>query len=240
MQMQQTTVPQEQLDLIERFITAFNSIEGCLREFFNADKSVTISKLLRDYSTRYPRWKDGDQLLRLAEIRNFLVHDRKEMYQYLSIPTVDAVNSIEKIRDSLLAPELVLPRFQRDVITVQYEEPLVNVLKMIEENSFSQFPVYQNQEFVGLLTENGITRWLANHVSRVLTLVDFSDEKAGSVLAEEEKRRNCEFIPRDCTVLEAESKFAANGLLEALFISQNGKSRQSMIGIITRWDVFTQ
>lgn len=76
-------------------------------------------------------------------------------------------------------------------------------------------------------------------MAQVLTLVEFSEVQVETVLAQEEQRPNYAFIARDSTVLEAENKFAANNSLEALFITQHGKSNQVLLGIITRWDLLT-
>jgi len=61
----------------------------------------------------------------------------------------------------LSAPELVIPRFQRDVTRISHRDTLVHVLNLVRKNDFSQFPVYREGRFVGLITENGITRWMA-------------------------------------------------------------------------------
>jgi CBS domain-containing protein len=233
----QNSLPQEQLDRIEQFITAYNAIDRYLREALGERRNKSFSQLVREYGAKFPRWTAGETLLALAELRNFLVHERREAYEYLAVPTQEVVDRIEVIRQRLLAPERVLPRFQRKVAAVQSDLPLSRVLDMIEETGFSQFPVYEGERFAGLLTENGITRWLAGHVSPELTLVDFQNEQAGAVLGLQEERRDFDFIPRDCTVLAAENKFIENPVLEALFITHGGERDQALLGIITRWDL---
>jgi predicted transcriptional regulator len=61
---------------------------------------------------------------------------------------------------------------------------------LIKKHDYSQFPIYDEDEFVGLLTENGITRWLAKHVTQVLSLVDFEEIPVSALLQEEEMREN--------------------------------------------------
>jgi CBS domain-containing protein len=53
----------------------------------------------------------------------------------------------------------------------------------------------------------------------------------------EEHRKNCEFIPRNSSMIETESHFERNPLLEALLVTENGKTNEKLLGIITRWDI---
>lgn len=56
---------------------------------------------------------------------------------------------------------------------------------MISEKEFSQFPIYQENRFSGLLTENGITRGLANHSTKVMTLIELGEATVMDLLSKE-------------------------------------------------------
>jgi hypothetical protein len=97
--------------------------------------------------------------------------------------------------------------------------------------------VYEGKQFRGLLTENGITRWLAGHVVRTLSLVELDDIHVGQVLRNEEKRGNYHFALRDTRVEDLSSLFAKQPLLEAVLITTNGKETEKLLGVATRWDI---
>jgi CBS domain-containing protein len=88
-----------------------------------------------------------------------------------------------------------------------------------------------------LLTENGVTRWLAGHVVRTLSLVELDDIRVEQVLRNEEERRNYHFVPRDVRVDDVSALFAKQALLEAALITTNGKETEKLLGIATRWDI---
>ena len=155
------TLTQEQLDLIERFITAYNTVDHDLREKLSADNGVPFSQLIRDFAARYPRWTDQETLRMLGDLRNAVVHQREQVYEYLSVPVPAVVETMERIRDEFESPQRVYPQFARDVFTFEAESRLTDVLRQIDTKGFSQFPIYRRGKFMGLLTENGITRWLA-------------------------------------------------------------------------------
>lgn len=231
------SLSKEQLDLIERFTTAYNAIDHYLRDLLRADQSIHFSQLVREYASRYPRWREQENLRMMGDLRNAVVHQRERSYEYLSIPVPSVVENMERIRDQFKSPERVFPKFQRDVMAFQADDVLSDVLKSINEKDFSQFPIYHKERYIGLLTENGITRWLAKHSTKEMTLIDLGEVNVKDVLSQEEQRKNCQFTPRSSTVLDAENLFAHNAMLEALLISETGKPSEKLIGIITRWDV---
>ena len=238
--MQHTPLTPEQLDRIERFIAAQNAIEHYLRQTLNEPNRTSYTSMLYEYARRNPSWRDRESLRRFAQLRNVIVHEKTRAYEYLSIPVPFVVEQIEKIRDRLLNPERVYPQFKQDVITIQPSTPLSEVLKLISQHGYSQYPVYEGKKFRGLLTENGITRWLADHVVEAMTLVELADESAEAVLLNEEARENYEFVARTELVDEVVSKFSHNIFLEAVLITHTGRKNQRLLGMITRWDILEQ
>jgi predicted transcriptional regulator len=120
---------------------------------------------------------------------------------------------------------------------VSTQDTLARVLKVINERDYSQFPVYKGDEFRGLLTENGITRWLAHHVVDTLSLVELDDIYIEDVLRSEEERKNYQFVPRSMLVDDVSASFASEASLEAVLITSNGKHTEKLLGIVTRWDI---
>ena len=228
----------EPQDLIERFLAAYNSIDAELRHRLQLDPYESFSRVVEAYSAQHRYWPDAQKLRRYAELRNFLAHGPTQPYKRLAIPTQEVVADIEQVRIRL--SELVLPRFQRNVLSLREDTTLAAVLGTIAQTDFSQFPVYtQDGEFVGLLTENGITRWLAHHTVRDIPLVDFDEIPIADVFAEEETLSNHRFIARTKPLGEVVSEFGRNPLLEAVLITHNGKPSEELLGIVTRWDLLT-
>ena len=95
----------------------------------------------------------------------------------------------------------------------------------------------QNGRFRGLLTENGITRWLAHHVATKLSLVDLEEIHVTEVIENEEKRTNCLFVAQDSRVDDVVGKFSSGELLEAVLVTATGKDSETLLGIATGWDI---
>jgi CBS domain-containing protein len=233
------TLSERQLALAERFLAAYNAIDRHLRDVMREPNHRGFSSLVREYGSHHPRWLDreGHQLFAFADLRNVIVHNKVEPYRYPAIPLPEIVRRIEAIRDRLLDPERVIPTFQEEVVSVTPRTPLSAVLRIVAERGFSQFPVYEGERFRGLLTENGITRWLAHYRVTTETLVELEDAHVAAVLAREEDRQNWAFVGRDAPVDDVVEMFAARPLLEAVLVTHSGSPQQAPLAIITGWDV---
>jgi hypothetical protein len=135
----QNTLSKEQLDLIERFIISYNTIDRHLRDLLKAEQNVPFSQLVREYAARNPRWHDQETLRMAGDLRNVVVHQRQNSYEYLSVPIPSVVENLERIKDFFKSPERVYPKFRRDVIIFQANDVLSEVLKCVNERPFHSF-----------------------------------------------------------------------------------------------------
>jgi len=230
-------ISKEQLDLIEQFESDYNAIDHFLRKALGIDKPVPFTHLVTEYSHRHAGWRDADLLRTISEVRNAIVHGKTEAYRYVAIPTPSIAMRLSLCRDRLVNPARVIPTFQRKVDIVSIDDTLARVLKLIAQRDYSQFPVYEDERFRGLLTENGITRWIANHVATKLSLIELDEVPVRQVLQNEEKRKNYHFVDRQMRVDDVRGLFTLHELLEAVFITAHGKESEGLLGIATRWDM---
>ena len=230
-------VPLRDRRRVDEFIRCYNEIDAELRRRLNKNKKISFAGLVAEIErTGCPR-KDADLLRRVAELRNFIVHEPKKDDDFCAIPTELMVAELLACSQRLLGPEKVIPRFAKAVETVSPTDTLSDVLRQIARRDFSQFPVYSDRRFMGLLTENGITRWLAKHLERTISLVELDEIFVSELLREEEQRNNCAFACPDLTVDALRSMFQEQEMLEAVLITENGQRTKSPIGIVTRWDM---
>jgi CBS domain-containing protein len=127
---------------VDRFLTAFNAIEGALRRALRSHKNVGFRELARDFARRNSWWRTAQESLGpIADIRNFLVHETVEPNIYAAVPSLEVIEVIEGIRDELLKPTTVFDRYQKPVLEFTPETPLAEVLRVIAETGITYFPV---------------------------------------------------------------------------------------------------
>ena len=232
-----TGLTEEQFDLIQQFEADYNTIDHFLRKVSGTDKQISFVHLVNEYSRKHAGWRDADLLKAIADIRNAIVHGKVEAYRYVAVPTPAVAENLRDCRERLINPARAIPKLQRRVETVSIDKSLGQVLRIITKRDYSQFPAYEAERFKGLLTENGITRWLAHYVDTSLSLVDLDDVPVRKVLAKEDDRKNYRFVARDTRLDDVSSLFAAHALLEAVLITETGKETEALLGIATRWDI---
>ncbi len=227
----------EQGDLIEQFEADYNAVDRFLRGALDADDHIGFAKLVRRYANQHVGWAEAEFLLTIAKVRNLIVHERTDLHRHVVIPTHAVAEGLKHCKERLMNPARAVPIFQRTVEIISIHDTLSRVLKIIEERDYSQFPVYEDKRFRGLLTENGVTRWLARHVSHSVSSVTLGDISVSEVLQNEEERKNHQFVRHDMRVDDVTALFAKQTLLEAVLVTASGDETESLLGIATRWDI---
>lgn len=220
----------------DRFITAFNRIDKALDSELESNKGIGFSKAVRiltKYNPVIRRYKDD--LLEFAELRNAIVHNRIDTVQVIAEPHDSIVEQIERIEQEITKPKLVIPQFEKQVHSFEINDSLSSLLDAVEEKGYSKFPVYDGENFKGLVTENGITKWLSEN----------KEASTKEILLHEilpyQKENNHEFINKTASIYEAVELFKENigkgNRLDALLITNNGEKNEKLLGIITAWDI---
>ncbi len=228
--------PQE-LNSVERFLAAYNALDAFFQSTLGTTSHQSFRSLVDAYARRHSWWGDAETLRSFINLRNLLVHEHTEPYAYLCVPSPATVERIEAIRDRLLHPETALPRFQRAVLTLNAQETLGQALRLIHQQGYSQFPVYDGARFCGVLTENSITRWLAAQMQEAAP-PDLSKVVVSEVLRFSRKRPNFQFVARDARIEEISFQFHQNTWLEVVLVTEHGHEREKLLGIVTRGDIW--
>lgn len=228
---------QEQEDRIDTFIESYNAIEKYLEEVVKRDRYTGFTSLVRDYQKQFGEWDDAQGVLEMARLRNVIVHNLTEPYEYLSVPTEETLLKIRDIQEHLINPVLAEQLFSKKVITVACNDKLSKLFSLIKKTKHTRYPVYDANHFCGLVTENSIAHWLARNVSYQQNEIVVADISIETVLNVNKNRINYQFISKDTRVDEARVLFFDNSRLEALLMTETGRIQQRLLGIATRWDV---
>lgn len=221
------------------FLNTFSVIEGWLRTQADAERSVSFCQLVETVAKKN-RTVSGckDDLKEFADLRNAIVHERTDGH-VIAEPNDRALADFERIRAALINPPTVMPKFQREVRSRRADEAVGAAVADMRSGSFSQLPILSNGTVIALLTAETVVRWLASEVGN--DLVSLLDTKIEAVLPHVEDKEHYCFLSRRATLQEALDRFedfTARGRdLDAILISQDGKPRQALLGILTVYDL---
>lgn len=223
----------------ETFTRFHNDIEEKLQEITNSDKRTNFYELI-DKATNLKNpviARYGSELKELHKLRNIIEHDKSNCHPDIALPTEYAINRISKIANLLIDPLKVIPLFQKQVFTLQYNDFIYRAVKNMHEKDYSQIPIYNQKDYIGLITTNTIARWLGAEeiCDSSETLISYVYDKYT------EDKNNYIFISKDSTLFKALGgfyEFQNKGKrLEAVLITESAKEKESLLGIITIYDL---
>ncbi|WP_148629483.1 CBS domain-containing protein [Bacillus sp. E214] len=226
----------------ERFEIAYNIIDKKLREL----KEVSYSRRREPFtsllnSIDIPIINNyKEELISFAQLRNTIIHNKLEKDYYIAEPHNETVERIEFIAKQILVPKKAIEIAARKPVTFNKDDNIDELLDMMKTNDYSCFPIYDSKGFVGLVTSNGLSRWLADNV--VKEGIIFSDYKIQHLL-EYEYENNVIFLSERDDVFQVKEMFETQlskvqPRLEAILISNSKKKhKDALLGIITPWDL---
>lgn len=223
----------------EPFLKAFANLEKWLRQLTNSERAIPFYQVVdraaeRDAAARRYR----DDLKEFADLRNAIVHERTDGHP-IAEPNARVVEDIQRLEALLTSPPKVIPFFQRKVVSAEDNWPLSRAVKLMEARTFSQLPVTSSNRFVALLTANTITRWLGAKAGD--DIVSINETTVAEVLNHTEDSENHVFFGRHASLFDALAKFddfeERGKPLDAILITHGGKATDSLLGIITVYDV---
>lgn len=222
----------------ELFLAAFNRVEKWMQRTYEGQQVPGFSELVRRLakSKTLQVRKFQEDLLEIAQLRNAIVHDRVAPDFIIAEPNEWIVNRLLSIEKELTCPVLVIPKYQKEVLTFKETTPLSTILNSVKNNGYLQFPIYHQGVFKGLITAKGIGSWLASQVSE--ETISIKDHTAGSIIATDKRRHNVTFVAQTAYDFQMGELFANDPTLEAILITKNGQKNQPLLGLIRPKDVF--
>jgi predicted transcriptional regulator len=224
----------------ERFLAAFSAIESEMTKRIRFDRYISyaemthrMSKIDRIYA-RYQRY-----LEEFGDLRNAIVHERIDG-EVVAEPHLKLVLEIEQIAKLLTQPIRAKDFFMKEVKLCYSDELLGDVMLRMMKDRFSKIPTYDRQhKFVGLLTTDAITYYLASHISNVQQT--FPAVNVAEVTASDDKSREVAFMRPDVSlvevVVEFERDLALGKKLNAVIFTPDGSRNQKPMGIVTMSDL---
>ena len=189
----------------------------------------------------YKKFEKDINLIR--KIRNLLSHGECKIEGKTAIEINE--NIIEKLKEiiSLLEnPPLVTSRYITEMFVVDLEEKLEKLIKVMNEKKISHVPVLdKDKKLVGVFSENTIFSKLSEdeiiEIGKEYKVKDY--EKY--IKLENHSSEYFDFIKRNEELASAQNLFnksiKKDKKLVMLFVTENGKKSEKILGILTPWDL---
>ncbi|MBM7551722.1 CBS domain-containing protein [Thalassobacillus pellis] len=228
------------MELAEHFEIAFNQIHQTLKSINGYPKNDNFMELVQRSKVQHSVIRHHfDHLKQFAKLRNAIVHEKIRDDYYIAYPHKDVVETIEKIKQTLDQPPLALDMATKPVLFFRSDSHLTKILEAFSRFKVSQFPIYgENHEFLGLLTNDGVVRWLSRNMNQ--DCIQLGEVRAADILPLE-KNHNVRFLSEKNSIFDLEAffsqSFKQNLKLKAVLITEGGAPDGKPIGIVTTWDL---
>jgi len=227
----------------EKFLRAFNTLHETLGKKMN-QPNLQFGELLKVAQKNRDKvvMNYSSELDFYREFRNFLVHQATIDKPPVAEPNDFVIKEIQDITQRIENPKKVYELFLSDVIHFNMDDSLSKVLNVVNEKEYSQFPVFDENELIGLISENGITRFLAESVNE--DIISIVDTKIKDVINQDEAKNSISTVNSNTLIHDVEGIFSKKlhegNSTFAILVSNRGrniKDPEDIVGIITPWDL---
>ncbi|MCC5894690.1 MAG: CBS domain-containing protein [Alkalibacterium sp.] len=227
----------------QRFMHAFNELHNVIAHKINKDPDTNFGELLGLAA------KQKDKVIETyisrinfyRELRNILTHKTLDGGEAVAQPSEALIHEIELITEKIQYNKKVKDLFLKRVRTFDVTDRLDQVLDIINRVRYTQFPVFDGTELVGIVTSIGVTKFLAKSKNQEMkTIMSTTIE---DILGVEDDQDFYAVIPSDKSIFDIEEIFLrqmkdGHFAFTLLIARENEiKSKKDLAGIITPWDI---
>lgn len=232
-------------DLSEKFIKIYNELDDFIRKKFNAEEYEDYPSLLRRISEQDKLISSFYKDLKMfSQIRNLLVHNPyKNKANQLFSPDPYIVQMYEDIKNKIISPQKALAiAIKRDQIyTTTLKDNVIEVMKIMNEKTYTHVPVVDNERMVGVFSENTIFSYLVHNKDSIITNDLPIEEFKDFIPVEKHPSETFEFVGRAALLSDVEEIFKKSLKVRkrvgVVFITETGKQAEKLLGMITAWDI---
>ncbi len=177
-------------------------------------------------------------------VRNFLTHNPKVGNGDFAVtPSDSMIKMLREVLERVSNPELALKySIPKDKIVIAHlSDPLMPTLEKMHKMGYTNVPIYEHKNLVGILNEKIIYTYIC--AVRSVTIDQRTKISAFKeyLSLNNSENRHFAFVPHNTPIHDVsqlfEDNYKKNKLLSVVFITENGKPSETILGMITPWDL---
>lgn len=222
-----------------RFLDDFVKLEMYLKKYLNNPKVGFVQMVHMASKTQTTIKRHASDLIEFAQLRNAIVHNRIGEDEAIAEPHDVVVELMDKIVEQVSEPKRV--RGFCEGKPVYYANPhdnLAEVLLIQQKKNYSVVPVYEGQQYVGMLHYRLYQRLLERHAHKNLRLDDMVVEDVLELYESDDRvmffAENTELdVVLDRIMLMSEK----GRTVIAVIVTESGHLNDLPVGILTMADL---
>lgn len=230
----------------EQFLDHYGAIERYLRRTYGS-KSVhdTFLQLITKAEVHHSVIAYyANDLREYGELRNAIVHKyAPKEDSIIAEPHSFVVERMAHIRKMIEDPLKIKDVMVKPIQIANINDSIYDVAMNMYKNIYTHVPVYDDKDFLGVLSESSLLRWTGyqakkgntlDTTNKIALMKKFLDV-AGN------KFNDFEFVPKNMLILDVRDKFEKalyeGRRLGVVFATKTGKNTEHIEGLLTAWDL---
>ncbi|HOP56932.1 MAG TPA: CBS domain-containing protein [Bacillota bacterium] len=230
---------------VDIFMDTFRSLESYLRVEYdrgNYREQTFMNTLFRirgrqeNHIIQNPQY--FDILQQAAQLRNVIAHNND-----VAEPTDTFLKKFQRITRMIVSPvrvsNVMIPMSR--IKKASTKDKIADIMDTMDRYGYSKIPVFSGQRLLGVFTKNTFFYKLLTDkpasINRDMRMENFLDV----IDFDGDPTKYFDFIRKDADIFEALTRFRRNfrekNHLEMLFVTENGKKEETILGIVTLPDL---
>ncbi len=231
----------------ERFINTYNRLDKHMRRYSDKDYYESHTSLIDTMVGKGDvLFKRHSEILKqFAKLRNAIVHNPKDNdSRTIAEPHDIVVKKYEEFLEQVINPPLAINSMSipnGKIYKTSLNSNAFEVIDIMKENMYSHVPVIENNKLVGIFSENAVFSYIAQkHLIKIEESTKISEFREFIPIDRHTSERFI-FVNRETSVIEIDDifqdEYKDEKRLGAVFITENGKDNEKILGLITPWDI---
>ena len=227
----------------DEFIDKYKILENLIRKKFNIDSynDSAIAKI-----EVLPQFRSIKEELQYARsIRNLLSHNSKINGNYPIEPNIELVKNLDRLIAYIDKPPKAYDKCIKitNVFHASWDDKIYPIMQEMKKNSYTHVPILNNGVVEGVFSENTLFGALIEEelIYDKISTTFSNDLIKKHTLINNHVSETFVFVKKDLLLEDAKDlfnkSFGRNERLSVLFITENGKETEKLLGILTPWDI---
>ncbi len=231
------------MDNRKLFLEKFIKFETILNIEFNQSEASSIIDKFEQAIIKDKRLKKyKSDFYSLNKIRNLIAHnDPKPFYEI----TDEAIYILDTVTNLLQNPEIAYGMATKPIQYMELDNLVFEGIKLMKEKRFSFLPIVENSKIVGVFSSDVLNHIFSkekelifdetltfNKIRIYIDLKNHLNERFAFI-----KRDEIKAIIEELFIDSYKGKNQDDRPIGCAFVTQSGKETESILGIITIWDV---
>ncbi|AXI68571.1 hypothetical protein DP112_02755 [Streptococcus suis] len=211
-------------------------------EYADVGSMLTKAKELTRHNPVEANW---DKLYVARQLRNLMVHEKRTGLKEVAQPSQELITVLEKVIAQYQEPVTIADYLQKTQkikpVIFEAKDKLIKALEIVEQEHFSKFPIFSGRAYQGLVSDKGLTNWLAKASKEAGSIREkLVEASLEDVLACEEDSIQVIILPITAHLYQVINYFEGRKRTTVLVSRQaSGKlhSPEDLVGIVTAQDL---